>query len=107
MPMLLLLVFGVIEFGFMINRDMVVGNASRDGARVASLNASYADVRNTVTTELASAGMPVSGADAAEIDICVKAAVAGTCTGMNAVTYDAALSAGGTAWSGSATSTRS
>ena len=33
MPMLCLLVFGVIEFGYMLNRDMMIGNTSRDGAR--------------------------------------------------------------------------
>ena len=37
MPILCLLVFGIIEFGYMLNRDMIVGNASRDGARAASL----------------------------------------------------------------------
>ena len=41
-PILLLLVFGIFEFGYMLNRDMIIGNASRDGARIASLNGSAA-----------------------------------------------------------------
>ncbi len=43
-PMLLLVVFGVLDFGYMLNRSTVVSNASRDGARVASLGGTYADI---------------------------------------------------------------
>jgi Flp pilus assembly protein TadG len=61
-PMLLLLLFGIIEFGYMLNRDIMIGNASRDGARVASLNGTGAEVRAAITTELnASKIYPAAG----------------------------------------------
>jgi len=59
MPMLCILVFGIIEFGFMINRDMIVGNASRDGARAASLADPYADICKSIKEELSASGIPV------------------------------------------------
>jgi Flp pilus assembly protein TadG len=37
-PIFLLLVFGVVDFGYMINHDTMVNNASREGAREGSLN---------------------------------------------------------------------
>ena len=62
MPFLCLLVFGIIEFGFMLNRDMVVGNASRDGARAASLADPYADICKSIKDELKATGIPVPNA---------------------------------------------
>jgi Flp pilus assembly protein TadG len=93
MPLLLLLVFGTIEFGFMLNRDMIVGNASRDGARLASLAGSYTEVRDMVESELSQSGIPTSGATT--IDICVlPSPSATTCTNMTASAYDAAAISG-------------
>ena len=37
LPPLLLLVFGIIDFGFMFQRYLVVTNAAREGARLAAL----------------------------------------------------------------------
>jgi Flp pilus assembly protein TadG len=59
MPILLLLVFGIIEFGYMLNRSTVVNNASRDGARVGSLNGTYADICQAVKDELTMTNIPV------------------------------------------------
>ena len=59
MPMLCLLVFGIIEFGFMLNRDMIVGNASRDGARAGSLADPYVDICKSIKDELQASGIPV------------------------------------------------
>lgn len=47
-PFLVLLVFGIVDFGLYINAATVVGSAARDGARQASLGASTADVNSTV-----------------------------------------------------------
>ena len=93
MPLLLLLVFGTIEFGFMLNRDMIVGNASRDAARLASLNGSYTEVRDTVTSELTQSGIPTTAATTT-IDICILPAAATTCTNMTASAYNAAATSG-------------
>jgi len=62
MPMLCLLVFGIIEFGFMLNRDMIVGNASRDGARAGSLADTYVDICKSIKDELKGSGIPVPNA---------------------------------------------
>jgi Flp pilus assembly protein TadG len=59
MPFLCLLVFGIIEFGYIINRDMIVGNASRDGARAASLGDIKADICTSIKAELTASGIPV------------------------------------------------
>jgi len=58
-PIMLMLVFGIVDFGWMINRDMLVDNASRDGARVASLGGKFAQVCSSVRTELSSSGIAV------------------------------------------------
>jgi Flp pilus assembly protein TadG len=43
-PFFLLLVFGVIDFGYMTNRDTMVNNASREGARLGALDPVVADI---------------------------------------------------------------
>ena len=85
-PILLLLVFGIVDFGWMLNRDTMVNNASRDGVRAASLGATSAEVRSIVATNL---GVPLS-----EVTTTV------TCTkpdGSACTTYDAQAVSGGTA----------
>lgn len=37
-PVLLSLVFGVVDFGYMIDQDAMVNNASREGARLGALD---------------------------------------------------------------------
>lgn len=44
-PILLMLLFGIMDFGYLINRSSMVTNAARDGAREASLGASVDEVR--------------------------------------------------------------
>ncbi|MFC6288463.1 TadE/TadG family type IV pilus assembly protein [Nocardioides sp. GCM10027113] len=48
----LLLVFGSIEFGWAINKDVLVNNAAREGAREGSLNPTAADVESVVRSSL-------------------------------------------------------
>jgi Flp pilus assembly protein TadG len=52
-PILMLLVFGIVDFGWMLERGNVINNVTRDAARVASLGGTYAQIQSTVTTELA------------------------------------------------------
>jgi Flp pilus assembly protein TadG len=47
-PVLVLLVFGVVDFGWMINHDTMVNNASREGARLGALDPVTADITATV-----------------------------------------------------------
>jgi Flp pilus assembly protein TadG len=61
-PLLLLLVFGIADFGLMFQRYEVLTNAAREGARVAALPGyASADVQNRVTQYLTgSAVTPVT-----------------------------------------------
>jgi Flp pilus assembly protein TadG len=52
MPLLAMLVFGILDFGFMVNRDTLVNNATRDGAREGTLNPVSADIEAVVRSEL-------------------------------------------------------
>ena len=57
-PLLLLLVFGVANFGLMFQRYEVLTNAAREGARVAALPTyGSADVQNRVTQYLSGSGV--------------------------------------------------
>ncbi len=47
-PILIVLVFGIIDFGLYINAASVVGNATREGVRAASLGASSAEIATVV-----------------------------------------------------------
>jgi Flp pilus assembly protein TadG len=47
-PVFLLLVFGVVDFGYMINHDTMVNNASREGARLGALDPDTTHITNTV-----------------------------------------------------------
>lgn len=50
LPVLMLLIVGVMEFGLIINQYMVVTQAAREGARSAALGGSNATVTTTVKT---------------------------------------------------------
>lgn len=53
-PILLLLVFGIIDFGYLVNRVSVVNNAARDAAREGSLNGTQAEVAAVAADALSS-----------------------------------------------------
>ena len=55
-PILLVVLFGIIDFGFAINRYSIVNNAAREGVREASLGASEAEIRAAVTRGLSDLG---------------------------------------------------
>jgi Flp pilus assembly protein TadG len=63
-PLLLMLVFGIIDFGWMIDRSNVVNNVARDAARTASLDGSYADITKVATDELKDIGVTYPGPSA-------------------------------------------
>ena len=100
-PLLLLIVFGILDFGYMLNRTTIVSNASRDGARTASLDGSFADICTTVKSELSQSGIAVpaacngtSGATIIKID-CKK--VDNSACGATSTTYDTLAVSGATA----------
>lgn len=53
LPILLLLIFGIIEFGRIFNADLIITNASREGVRQGAVGANDAtivqDIKNSVT----------------------------------------------------------
>lgn len=61
-PILLLVVVGIIDFGFLFQRYEVLTNATREGARMAVLpNYTDADVQARVCAYLNAGGVPNSG----------------------------------------------
>jgi Flp pilus assembly protein TadG len=59
LPVLLLLLFGIVDFGRAINAQITLTQAAREGARVAALGQSAASVQNRVTTAAAPLLSPV------------------------------------------------
>jgi hypothetical protein len=61
-PLLLLIVLGIVDFGFMFQRLEVVTNAAREGARIAVLPGYDADdIEARVCDYVATGGVPVTG----------------------------------------------
>jgi hypothetical protein len=50
LPLLLLVLGGIVDFGMLMQRQQVVTNAAREGARLAAVGYSDADVLSRVTT---------------------------------------------------------
>ncbi|MCW2838028.1 MAG: pilus assembly protein [Marmoricola sp.] len=96
-PLLMLLVFGILEFGYMLNRDTIISNASRDGARVASLHGEYQDIMHSITSELAQSGIATTSPTTVISIDCEK--VDGTVcnVGGNATKYNTLAGSGATA----------
>lgn len=61
LPLLLVLVFALMDFGILLQRYQVVTNAAREGARLASmasLGYNNTDVTNRVNSYLSAGGVP-------------------------------------------------
>jgi Flp pilus assembly protein TadG len=48
LPLLLLLIMGIIEFGLMLNSYLTVRNVSREGARAGIVGSTNAEIENTI-----------------------------------------------------------
>ena len=87
MPVLLLMLAGIFDIGFLLNHYAVVTNAAREGARVAAVPGWLeADVEARVNQYLAAAGLSLDGVDTSVTPVAV---VAGTRT-FNAVEVEVA-----------------
>lgn len=85
-PLLLALVFSIVDLGFAINRYTVLNNATREGVRAASLSQSAVEIEDAIEASLADMSGNV------DVDVqCVDA------TGASCVTWDAGHQSGGTA----------
>lgn len=87
-PMLILLVFGITDFGLMFNNSSVFANASRDAARAGSFEAKEQEMKDLVAEEV---GYLPSVGTVTTVVTCQKANL-DPC-GSN---YDADMEAGGT-----------
>lgn len=59
LPLLLILIAGIVDFGFLFQSYEVVTNAAREGARVAVLPGyTTTDVQDRVTNYITAAGLP-------------------------------------------------
>lgn len=88
-PMLLLVMLGIINFGFLFQRYEVVTNAAREGARVAILPGySDTDVEARVNQYLASGGL--TGTSSVDVGPTAAVAVGSQCITLRPVTvaYD-------------------
>jgi Flp pilus assembly protein TadG len=91
-PLLLLIVFGIIDFGWMLMKANLVNNATRDAARVASLSGTYTDIDAVVDSELDSAGI-----DASDVTVSITCTnTAGSNCANSAGSYDANATSGST-----------
>jgi len=63
LPILLLLVFGIIEFGRVIHTYMVVTDLSREGARAGAVGKTDAEIQTTVGNNATAAGLDISNPD--------------------------------------------
>lgn len=90
MPILVVLVFGVVDFGLMINSQAVFANASRDAARAGSFFATSSEIEAVVTSE--AAYLPTVSGITTQVT-CRKAGSPGAaCTSS----YDSERESGGT-----------
>ena len=65
-PLLLMIVLGIVDFGFLFQRWEALTNAAREGARVAMLPGySTIDVEDRITNYLAAGGVPTTGGNPA------------------------------------------
>ena len=82
-PLLLLVILGVVDFGFLFQRWEALTNAAREGARVATLPGyETVDVEARVASYLAASGVPTTGGNPA-------VTVAGTTIAQGAATWPA------------------
>ena len=54
LPLLILLLCGIIEFGRIFNTSLIISNASREGARKASLGANDTEIKASISNSAAS-----------------------------------------------------
>jgi Flp pilus assembly protein TadG len=74
MPVLLVMLAGIFDIGFLLNHYAVVTNAAREGARVAAVPGWAADdVEARVNAYLAAAGLPLDGVDTLVTPVAVDA----------------------------------
>lgn len=91
-PLMLLLVLGIMDFGWMLLQANLVNNVARDATRVASLSGTYSEIEAMVDAELTSVGIDL--ADVTTQITCTNT-VGSSCDGSQ-VSYDTNATSGST-----------
>lgn len=91
-PLLLLIVFGILDFGWMLMKANLVNNAARDAVRIASLDGTYSDIDAALNQGLSNAGIDLG--DVTKQISCTNAGGA-SCTGTSS-SYAANATSGST-----------
>ena len=90
LPLLLLVVLGIIEFGFLFQEYEVVTNAAREGARIAALvpTAGYTtdEAKTRATDYLTAGGLKIAQATPAPTVVQSQVAISGTTKCLTAMT---------------------
>lgn len=68
-PILVMVVFGIVDFGWAMNRDTLVNNAAREGAREGSLNPDATAIATVVRNSLS--GVEAVGTTPSKITVTV------------------------------------
>lgn len=85
-PILLAILFAIIDLGFAINRLAMLNNATREGVREASLSATQAEIEDVVVASLSELGGGVT------VDVDCETPTGGSCG-----SWDAGSASGGVA----------
>lgn len=88
-PVLILLVFGIVDFGNVMNAQSVVANAAREGARSAALGASSTQAKSVASGAIAT--LPGASNVGTNVAVVCKTALGATCS-----LDDATADSGGT-----------
>ncbi|WP_104105893.1 TadE/TadG family type IV pilus assembly protein [Nocardioides sp. 616] len=94
LPIFMIFLFGIIDFGYMINRGSIINNAARDAAREASLNGTKLQVETVAKNGTAQVG---SAPNVTVSVTCRKPPVLPAAVGAPCSAYDTDKASGGTA----------
>ena len=83
LPLLLLVVMGIVDFGFLFQRYLVLTNAAMEGARVAVLPGySMSDAQNRASTYATTGGVPAGTVTALATAVSLPGASGGSWPGV-------------------------
>ena len=86
LPVLLLVLGGILDMGFLFNNYAVITNAAREGARMAALPGwAEADVQNRVNSYLTGAGLTLTGVTTTVVPVAVDIGGGRTINGVKVV----------------------
>ena len=93
-PILLIVVFGIVDFGLLMNSSSLVSNAAREGARVGSLEGTQKASEDAAKAAMTGLIGTIPGPGTGLVAACTTST--GTCTGWTGTSGTTAAPAGGT-----------